>query len=441
MTETSTPSTRTSIPTSARAGLVEASVAVPTTRRGTGTAEGVDLLADWVRGRVDELAECATSSIWEQVDVYSTLEDRSLRSEVQSHCRQVFGAFLSSVEDRRDPERGDFPWTGRHAMRRVDLGVALPDFMKAFRIGQIELWDGILDGVAHHPETKDAALTIVGQVMRTIEVGSTAAAEAYLEAQQFQLADSARLARDLLDDLLEGRPPAVQPRVQMLADVGITEAGPLVVVAGSFAVNGDADSGRSSQSMLRSALNNPGRGLVVVRHDEVVAVMPVEPTGEERLLARIRAGIASLAGRGVFPSVGVSSVREGFLDVPEAYEEARLARRSLRGRTGVQSLSSMSTLDYLVQTHDRTARRLVRPEVRAFVQEDLAAGGTFVETLRQYVACDLNAKLAAMALHVHANTVYYRLERIAERTGCDVRRVEELIDLLLAVSLVTGSSD
>ena len=60
-------------------------------------------------------------------------------------------------------------------MRRVDLGVALPDFMKAFRIGQIQLWDGILDGVAHHPETKDAALTIVGQVMRTIEVGSTAA--------------------------------------------------------------------------------------------------------------------------------------------------------------------------------------------------------------------------------------------------------------------------
>ena len=101
----------------------------------------------------------------------------------------------------------------------------------------------------------------------------------------------------------------------------------------------------------------------------------------------------------------------------------------------------MFTLDYLVQTHDRTARRLVRPEVRAFVQEDLAAGGTFVETLRQYVACDLNAKLAAMALHVHANTVYYRLERIAERTGCDVRRVEELIDLLLAVSLVAGSSD
>jgi DNA-binding PucR family transcriptional regulator len=41
-----------------------------------------------------------------------------------------------------------------------------------------------------------------------------------------------------------------------------------------------------------------------------------------------------------------------------------------------------------------------------------------------------------MHLHVHANTVYYRLDRIAERTGCDVRRVEDLIDLLLAVRLI-----
>ena len=439
MTETSTANRRETLERGLEGDDVSATV--PRARRRLDTAAGADLLAGWVRGRVDEIAEGATAAIWDQVEVYSSFEDRTLRSEVQSHCRQVFGAFLSSVEDRRDPTRGDFPWTGRHAMRRVDLGVALPDFMKAFRIGQIQLWDGILDGVAHHPETKDAALTIVGQVMRTIEVGSTAAAEAYLEAQQFQLADSARLARDLLDDLLEGRPPTVQPRVQMLADVGISEDSPLVVVAGSFTVNAEQSADRTSQAMLRSALTNPGRGLVVVRHDEVVAVMPVDPSGEERTLARIRAGVASLSGRGVFPSVGVSSVRQGFLDVPEAYEEARLARRSLRGRAGVQSLSTMSTLDYLVQTHDRTARRLVRPEVRAFVQEDLASGGTFVETLRQYVACDLNAKLAAMVLHVHANTVYYRLERIAERTGCDVRRVEELIDLLLAVSLVSGSSD
>ena len=57
---------------------------------------------------------------------------------------------------------------------------------------------------------------------------------------------------------------------------------------------------------------------------------------------------------------------------------------------------------------------------------------------KAYIAANLNAKEATLALVVHPNTVYYRLERIAERTGCDVRQVDELIDLLLAVRLVRG---
>ncbi len=101
-------------------------------------ADGVDLLTEYVRQRADEIAHTATASIWER--------DRALRRAAttracaprcESHCRQVFGAFISTLAERRDPSRADFPWTGRHAMRRVDLGIALADFMKAFRIGQI----------------------------------------------------------------------------------------------------------------------------------------------------------------------------------------------------------------------------------------------------------------------------------------------------------------
>ena len=100
------------------------------------------------------------------------------------------------------------------------------------------------------------------------------------------------------------------------------------------------------------------------------------------------------------------------------------------------TLGEMSTLDFLIQSQDGAAGRLVRPEVRAFLEEDLAGDGVLVETLSTYLAHDLNATLAAMALHVHVNTVYYRLQRIAERTDCDIRRVEELIDLLVAVRVV-----
>ena len=73
---------------------------------------------------------------------------------------------------------------------------------------------------------------MVGQVMRTIEVGSTAAAEAYLEAQQYRVADRARLARDLLEDLLDGRPPAVASALGALADGRHRGGRPAVVIVG-----------------------------------------------------------------------------------------------------------------------------------------------------------------------------------------------------------------
>ena len=36
---------------------------------------------------------------------------------------------------------------------------------------------------------------------------------------------------------------------------------------------------------------------------------------------------------------------------------------------------------------------------------------------------------------IHVNTAHYRLGRIAEKTGCDLRRLSDVIDLLIAVRL------
>jgi DNA-binding PucR family transcriptional regulator len=103
----------------------------------------------------------------------------------------------------------------------------------------------------------------------------------------------------------------------------------------------------------------------------------------------------------------------------------------------VLALSSLSTFNYLVLSKEETARRLIAPKIRQFVEEDLAAGGSYLDTINAYVASDLNAKVAAELLHLHVNTAYYRLERIAERTGLDLRKLPEVIDLLVAVRLLS----
>ena len=63
------------------------------------------------------------------------------------------------------------------------------------------------------------------------------------------------------------------------------------------------------------------------------------------------------------------------------------------------------------------------------------------ETLLAYAASDLNVGLTARRLHVHPNTVHYRLRRIERLTGYDVRRLRDVVDLVAAVRLSAPASD
>ena len=132
--------------------------------------------------------------------------------------------------------------------------------------------------------------------------------------------------------------------------------------------------------------------------------------------------------------MGVSTVHAG-LPRSRRRTPRRRARAGLGGSPGVLALPVLSSFDYLVLREDETARRLIRPEVRQFVAKDLAAGGTLITTLVEFAACDINAKPLPGAAPARQHA-YYRLERIAMRTGCDLRRLADVMELLIAVRLL-----
>jgi DNA-binding PucR family transcriptional regulator len=39
---------------------------------------------------------------------------------------------------------------------------------------------------------------------------------------------------------------------------------------------------------------------------------------------------------------------------------------------------------------------------------------------------------------MHVNTAHYRLGKIADRTGCDLRNVSDVLELLIAIKLARG---
>jgi DNA-binding PucR family transcriptional regulator len=57
-------------------------------------------------------------------------------------------------------------------------------------------------------------------------------------------------------------------------------------------------------------------------------------------------------------------------------------------------------------------------------------------TLRAYADESMNLTRAAEALHVHPNTLRYRLGRIRERSGRDPYDFNQLVDLLCLLDLL-----
>ena len=402
-------------------------------------------LAASVENALPDLVPAAVEAIWQQVPAYAASHDDQLRADVGVHVAAVFRVFLDGLAGRREAGRADFAITREQATRRVMQGISLADFLQAFRIGQLTLWQGIMTAAGDDPAARDGALSVVAQLMQVIELGSTVAGEAYAQAQQHALAEGDRVRRDLLEDLLARQDTRAGPGQAVLRAAGLSPGRRLLVASAAPAGEqaGGDEAGRPGlpelpdvAAALRGAFGGHGLGLTVVRHDEIVGIAPVVGGRAEPAVASLTRVCAGLARHGVRLAVGVSTVHAGLHEIPEAYAEARAARDGLGGVAGLLALPLLTSFDYLVLRDDDTARRLIRPEVRRFVAEDAAAGGTLVATLAAYAACDLNARTAARQLHLHVNTAYYRLDRIAERTGCDLRRFADVMELLIAVRLL-----
>jgi sugar diacid utilization regulator len=56
-----------------------------------------------------------------------------------------------------------------------------------------------------------------------------------------------------------------------------------------------------------------------------------------------------------------------------------------------------------------------------------------LRTIKMYFACNQNLTLTAKKLFIHRNSLHYRLEKLTERTGLDIRRFHDAFALYFAI--------
>jgi hypothetical protein len=394
------------------------------------------LLAD-----MDAVADRAVATMRAEIPAYARQDERffaDVRDQVTRHYRTKLQCLLEG----RAVTLEDIAFVRGAAMRRARAGFALADYINAFRVGQQVFWEAVVACASGTPVGHEAALTLAAPLMSYCNFASTHAGHAYVELQQYLVADADRERRDLLEQLLAGELPARGPLLAAARGYGLGAATPMVLaVAVPVGPQVDADTSHAaSAAITRAGLAGP-KTLVVVRQAEIVAV-PVLRAGTEpeTLCDRLQAVQERLRREGMPLAMGISTAAAGVAELPRAYLEARAALESVVDGGGVVALPRLSPFEYLARRADDTARRLVDRRLRLFLDEDRARGGVLATTIRAFAAADLNLRVAAERLQVHPNTAHYRLRRIEERTGRNPRRIADLLDLLIAMALDDGAA-
>ena len=401
-----------------------------------------DRIAGALEARRDELVATAFDAIRARLPAYRDA-DPALAEDVVGHIRTHHDLLCAVMRRGRPAEVRDFRFVARHAALRARRGFALSDFLEAFRCYHHVVWEAMADAARDSGAGADEVLAGAGSVLRYVDLAATEASAAFLEAQQLLVADSDRVRRDLLEDLLAGRDPESAAGLAAARDAGLDgTAGGLVVAALPTTAPEDDGALRRAANALATAVS-ARRGappLTVTRHGEIVLVRAVADGERPALVGPLERARAAPAARRLALAVGVSTVQPGLGALGDAYREASLALGRVAATGGVLSLADLTPFEYLTMRDDAVARRMVDPDIARFVAEDRAHGGMLVRTLVAYADADLNAKAASEALLIHVNTAHHRLGRIAERTGRDLRRLSDVIDLLIAIRITDGSS-
>jgi PucR C-terminal helix-turn-helix domain/GGDEF-like domain len=385
---------------------------------------------------VQAIADRGATAIRREIAAYAQGGDR-LFADMREQVLLNYRTKLRLLLEDRGAELEDLYFVRKAAMRRARAGFALEDYINAFRVGQQVFWDALLERAGASPVGHEAALSLVGPVMRYVDFASTHAAHVYAEFQKYALVDDHREQRDLLEHLLAGEMPASGPLLAA-AHAYRLDADARIMVATAISADRAASSDALhavSAALARTALRG-AKTLVVARQAEIIALPTLGADADPlKMCDQLEAVSDRLRQEGMPLAIGISTVVAGVGELPRAYLEARAALECLGGGDGVMALPRLSPFQYLALRADDTARRLVDPRVRAFLDEERARGGVLATTLRAFVNADLNVRVLAQRLHVHPNTAHYRLGRIKELTGRNPRVIGDLLELVVAISL------
>ncbi|MCP3798360.1 helix-turn-helix domain-containing protein [Allokutzneria sp. A3M-2-11 16] len=365
------------------------------------------------------LTESVLAAVTTRVPAYGLMPSEELAGDINRVIAQTLKSFIGMVRTKSLPDEEELAFMRESAARRAEEGIPIEFVLTAYHIGVQVVWESLTPDV--RPAEVHDVMAVNSLALRYLELITPAVGAGYLDQHQTIFDDERSARHTLLTALLDGVP----------ADAAASRTGfrlPPCYLVLALSVGSHPDetepgvdqlvAGRRKLRRLRAELERQVRGPVLssLTPEGGIALLPHPAPADEVTardwdrLKRLIADVARAAGAEI--TAGVAAVAP-----QEVTAAAKLADEIRAVATASGKPSGTYRLDDVLLEYQLSRPSAARDRLAAMLLP-LEGNEELLQTLETYLRRG-SRRPTATDLHVHPNTVDYRLRRIAELTGLD----------------------
>jgi hypothetical protein len=380
--------------------------------------EGWEPVAEICRSvacRSDGVVDDIVTRIHRELPSYA-LGDPVTYTELRETVRINLLFLLQGAASRTGPPPAHIKACRRLGQHRAEQrSVPANDLIQAFVIGYRELWDQLIHEAGSEPPAARELLTrAAATIWEWVNEVTSAVGSGYHEWVGRNAALAGATRERFFSGLLGGGFNEEEFR-GLAQSLGYEPDGAFVAIA-----VGALHGGQRAESLASRLAGADGRRHAVVR-GEIVFVLE-QRDGVSHLLEFVREAAGD-------PPIGIGLCRVGLSGAALSFGDAEQALELAIERGGVVAFEQDWHEATMVASRSRLADLLKIGIAQAEASPDL------VETISTFTECGFVLTQTAQVMHVHPNTVSYRLSRWSELTGWDPRDRDGLLRSLAAFTL------
>ena len=360
------------------------------------------------------LARSLVNGFVAEIPLYRQLPQEEIAGDITRITAHNLSMIARVFRDRDAPTDSELAPLRTSAARRAQEGVPLAALLSAYHVGARRVWEHLFtDACADDVQDVVDASRLILTYTQTV---TAAVCDAYLREREHMVSQEQHARHAVISALLRGEPPTAAGSL-----AGVRLASRYLVLTLDVAAHPDetrpgtgaAIAGRRKIHRLSGELDAFAAEPVLSLLDTTggLALVPLPDTVDWAAVGRLVDGMSKAAGADVRAAAELAEPQR----IPHA---AALTQDVLEVVRAYGRPPGLYRLCDVLLEYQLTRPSMATAELAGLL-DPLTANPDLLRTVEIHLGNGLDRRRTAAALHVHPNTVDYRLRRVACLTGLD----------------------